>query len=72
MSTHGASIGARHSFDHSPNAGYLLSKKEGRLGSPEKPLSDLGLLSYRNYWTLTVFYYLRSAPEHVSLEGELI
>lgn len=47
---------------------YLLSKKEKRAGSPEKPLSDLGLLSYRNYWTLAVFNYLRSCPDHVSLE----
>ncbi|CDS00973.1 hypothetical protein [Sporisorium scitamineum] len=47
---------------------FLLSKKEGRTGSPEKPLSDLGLLSYRNYWTLAVFYYLRIAPDEVTME----
>jgi hypothetical protein len=52
--------------------GYLLSKKEQRAGSPEKPLSSLGALGYKNYWTLAVMRYLETAPDRPRLEGRLI
>ncbi|KAI0539075.1 hypothetical protein GGR58DRAFT_465842 [Xylaria digitata] len=44
---------------------YLLTRVEEKSGSPEKPLSDMGLVSYRNYWRLVLCKYL---IEHVAEE----
>lgn len=32
-------------------ASYVLGRKEGRFGGPEKPLSSLGQRGYLNYWS---------------------
>ncbi|KAM9746577.1 histone acetyltransferase KAT7-like isoform 1-T1 [Menidia menidia] len=39
---------------------YLLSKVEEKVGSPERPLSDLGLISYRSYWKDVLLRYLNN------------
>lgn len=51
-------------------SGYLLSRTEGKTGSPEKPLSDLGLISYRSYWTEIVLGFLNdNNDDAVSIKG---
>jgi hypothetical protein len=49
--------------------GYLLSRKEGKPGSPEKPLSDLGMLSYRAYWKTCIFRQLQDVKDSISIQG---
>ncbi|KAK2805294.1 hypothetical protein FQN50_006194 [Emmonsiellopsis sp. PD_5] len=46
---------------------YLLTRVERKTGSPEKPLSDMGLVSYRNYWRLVLSYQLRNQKTPVSI-----
>lgn len=43
---------------------YLLTRIERKDGSPEKPLSDMGLTAYRSYWDLTISQHL------LDLEGK--
>ncbi|KAK8398980.1 hypothetical protein O3P69_004232 [Scylla paramamosain] len=47
---------------------YELSKLEGVVGSPEKPLSDLGKLSYRSYWTWVLLEILRDFKGTLSIK----
>ncbi|CAI2737467.1 unnamed protein product, partial [Dicrocoelium dendriticum] len=42
---------------------YLLSRKEGKPGSPEKPFSELGRLSYESYWRSKVLPFIMGSFE---------
>jgi histone acetyltransferase MYST1 len=38
---------------------YELSKREKKIGTPERPLSDMGRISYKSYWTDTILQLIR-------------
>lgn len=39
-------------------ASYMLGARENRIGGPEKPLSDLGYVSYYSYWRRKIAEFL--------------
>jgi len=47
---------------------YELSKLEQVTGSPEKPLSDLGKLSYRSYWSWVLLEILKDFRGTLSIK----
>lgn len=52
--------------------GYLLTFKEARYGTPERPLSKLGAIAYGRYWQLAVYKVLRTADPDGDLRMEEI
>ena len=47
---------------------YELSRKEGKVGTPERPLSDLGMVSYRSYWANVLLSILQSHRGAISIK----
>ena len=47
---------------------YELTKREQKTGSPEKPLSDLGKISYRSYWKHVLFHFLANHDPKTDIE----
>ncbi|VDK43172.1 unnamed protein product [Anisakis simplex] len=55
---------------------FLLSRREGMMGTPERPLSDLGRISYFNYWLSAILEHLHDSldanhPKKITIKSNL-
>ncbi|MCP9261669.1 Histone acetyltransferase [Dirofilaria immitis] len=50
---------------------YKLSLRERKIGGPEHPLSDMGLITYRSYWKAVIICYIRKRRplNSISIKG---
>ncbi|CAI4228376.1 unnamed protein product [Auanema sp. JU1783] len=46
---------------------FLLSRREHMQGTPERPLSDLGRVSYASYWRTCLMEYMYNTGKHRSV-----
>jgi len=51
---------------------YALSKIEQKLGSPEKPLSDLGKVSYESFWARRLLLILQGIRQRKDPEERMV
>ncbi|TNV78574.1 hypothetical protein FGO68_gene9671 [Halteria grandinella] len=51
---------------------YELSKRLGKVCTPEKPLSDMGKVGYKSYWTDTLLEALLAIKKGVAVKGGTI
>ncbi|KAL8538685.1 hypothetical protein ACS0TY_000630 [Phlomoides rotata] len=51
---------------------YELSKKGGKVRTPERPLSNRGLLRYRGYWTRVLLDIFKKKKSNISIKEDPI
>jgi len=73
IALHDSAVGSRHASVQGYgkfliSLAYHLSHLEGKPGTAERPLSDLGAVSFRSYWTRQVLDALRDCKGEVTVQ----